>query len=313
MRESTFDGGGGDGGGSRGRGRRWSASEAADDAVEEAAVAKDLAGIPDHDAAKVGELLGVGEDGHETGSREVARARCRCRAWNSEKDLDVAVCRSSLGPPIPDVEVEVVLRRGAGDKGLDTAVVVVELDKDGVEADITVEHGIICHVGIGTLGSGCEHPLLACRGLIRVHERAQSLTKGVDVLCRGLKVKVETVDDRGAKGTKSITTRLDRSKHGPDLVGHAARSLGCSKAALGVRGSANAKNDGLAIGRLTGADIIPVPVSKRVDADTMTYAISGQLSNWVPGKSVQRSPELAKLTCGFERTCMKARGIICDA
>jgi hypothetical protein len=64
---------------------------------------------------------------------------------------------------------------GAWDVGARAAVVVVELDENGVEVDGSCEHGAVCCIGVGTLGCGGEVVFLSCGG---VHEAAELVGEG---------------------------------------------------------------------------------------------------------------------------------------
>ena len=91
-----------------------------------------LRGVPDHDTAERGVLATRREcDVGECGSVDVARAGGSARARGADIDLNVGVRRDGLRPVVPEAEVPVV---GVVEVG-QTAVVVVELDVDGVEAD----------------------------------------------------------------------------------------------------------------------------------------------------------------------------------
>ena len=100
----------------------------------------------------------------------VATSCCGCGTGDTEEDLDVFVQGHGFSPVIPGCEVEVVLRVAAWDEGLETTVVVVELDEYGVEIDGSIEHGSICGVGVWTLWSGCEVVFLSSCGCCGVHQ-----------------------------------------------------------------------------------------------------------------------------------------------
>ena len=91
-----------------------------------------LRGVPDHDTTERGVLAARREgDVSECGSVDVARAGSSARARSADIDLDVRVRRDGLRPGVPEAEVPVI---GVVEVG-QTAVIVVELDVDGVEAD----------------------------------------------------------------------------------------------------------------------------------------------------------------------------------
>ena len=91
-----------------------------------------LRGVPDHDTAERGVLAARREgDVGECGSVDVARAGGSARARSADIDLDVRVRRDGLRSGVPEAEVPVI---GVVEVG-QTAVVVVELDVDGVETN----------------------------------------------------------------------------------------------------------------------------------------------------------------------------------
>ena len=90
--------------------------------------------------------------------------------------------------------------RGASDERLRPTVVVIKLDKDSVEADGAVEHLVIGGVGVRALRGGREEPFLPGAGGVGVHEGAELVREGGDVVDRCLKVEVEAIDGGGAKG-----------------------------------------------------------------------------------------------------------------
>lgn len=121
---------------------------------DKAVVSISLASVPDHDTAKARESSGIFKNGLKGRGREISSSGSTSVAGNTNKDLDVWVGRGVLGPGVPGFKV-VVLGAGAGNVVVDSAVVVVELDPDGVEADGTVEHLVIGSIGVDTLwGSG---------------------------------------------------------------------------------------------------------------------------------------------------------------
>ncbi len=153
-----------------------------------------------------------------------------------------------MRPVVPDVEVPGV---GVGEVD-DAAPVVVELDVDPVERDGAVEHVVHGRVGIHALRRRREVVGLARVG---VHERAQLRREGHEVLRRGFEVEVETVDDGGAEG--SVRRGRVGAEQAPDGVCRRGGRCGIAEAALGVRGTADRQQDGLALA-LAVLDILPV-------------------------------------------------------
>jgi hypothetical protein len=120
---------------------------------DKAIVGISLASVPDHDTTKARESSGVLKNRLQGRGREVSGSGSTGVTGNTNKDLDVGVGGRVLGPGVPGLEV-VVLGAGAGDVVVDSAVVVVELDPDGVEFNGAVEHLVIGGVGVDTLWGG---------------------------------------------------------------------------------------------------------------------------------------------------------------
>lgn len=136
------------------------AAQVRSDTRNETIVGISLASIPDHDTTKARESSGVLENRLEGRGREVSGSGGTSVTGNTDEDLDVWVGGGVFGPGVPSLEVVVVLGAGSGDVIVDSAVVVVELDPDGVEADGTVEHLVIGSIGVDTLWSGGQEVFL---------------------------------------------------------------------------------------------------------------------------------------------------------
>lgn len=93
---------------------RSAAVQSRSDSREETAVSVGLTGVPDHDATEAGEALGVLDDRSQARDRLVAGASRSGPTRNTEVDLHIRVLGDVLGPGVPGVEVEVLLRGGAG-------------------------------------------------------------------------------------------------------------------------------------------------------------------------------------------------------
>ena len=197
--------------------------------AEEAIVGPKLRHVPHHDAAEAAELLGVLDRGLELLAVGVAAAGARV-GRDAEERLDVGVL-AALGPLVPDVKVEGVLRIGADLEVGHAAPVVVELDHDEVKG-----HGVQRRADSGVreyaLGRSRQVKLLAARA---VHEASELGAKGRQVVCRRLKVEVKAVHYGAAERAVDIAAGLDGPEHGA----HALRcALGIARrapATLGVR------------------------------------------------------------------------------
>lgn len=216
-----------------------------------AGVGKELGHVPHHSTRKsAAESLRVLEDRSELRARNVAATSARA-SGNADKKLDIGV-RARLGPGIPGLVVVVVLAAGAGRVAADAARVVIELNLDPVHGN-GVNQRTDSSVGEEALRGSGEVVLLAAGG---VREALELGAKGREVVGGGFKVEVESVYDGTAKGTLCRAAGLDRTKHGPDLVGCSLSSTGRAPAALSVRIATERKEDSLAV-RLASLDIGP--------------------------------------------------------
>lgn len=81
---------------------------------------------------------------------------------------------------------------------MQATVIIVELDKDGVEDDVrAVEE--VAEGGVGVDALRCGGEVVGTRGVCG-HELAQTLGEGDEVLHAGFEVEIETVDDGGVEG-----------------------------------------------------------------------------------------------------------------
>ena len=122
------------------------------DSSQEAAIRDRLAGIPHHHPPKATELLTIIDNRIQGPRSLVPTPRGRGPSRNSEEDLDIRIRRYGLGPIIPSGEIEIVLGGAVRGIGLETAVIVVELHKDGIHRNGAVEHGVVGGIGVGALG-----------------------------------------------------------------------------------------------------------------------------------------------------------------
>jgi len=133
--------------------------------------------VPEHDSSKDGRVFRVhgSRDSLQDRGLDVAFSSRRGRGRGTDDDLDVGVLRRGLRPLSPRVKVEL-----AG-VIIDSAVVVVKLDKDEIEPA----------VGESSAGLGTE-PVVGVRALRRA---------GNVVRLRGTnKVSSELVDEVGITG-----------------------------------------------------------------------------------------------------------------
>ena len=213
--------------------------------IEEASVGVELGHIPHHDTGEAGEVLGVLESSAELVSGDVTGTSGTSAGGDAEQELDVLVGGGVLGPVVPDVEVEGVLGGSSGGVVGGLAPVVVELDHDKVESD-RVEGGVVSRVREDALRSSSEVVLLVTTGVGGVHQGAELLGEGVNVVDGVLEVKVETVDDSSAEGTSVNVATSDRSEPFPDVVGLGLSIIGRGEATSSVSGTTNGEGDGLA-------------------------------------------------------------------
>lgn len=167
---------------------------------------------------------------------QVSATGSRRAGWNAQKHLDVLVRRSLASPLVPCVEVEVVLLAGAGVVRLHAAVVVVELDENGVEAD-GIEEGLVCGVGVRALWRGCKVALLAVGSV--VDEAAELSNEGHHVLDGGLEVKVKAVDGRRIERSQRAAAGVVRPENIPNLVGSIDGGRFTCESAFSVCGATN--------------------------------------------------------------------------
>lgn len=200
-----------------------------------------LAHIPSHNASEARKPLTIRNNRRKRRTRLIAAPSSAGRARDPEEDFNSWVQRHGLSPVIPRVKIEVVLRRGAGDKRLQAAIIVVKLHPDGVEEDLPIQHRIVRRIRIRALRSGCEEPLLAACGRVGVHEAAELVREGNHVGDAGLKVEIEAVDGGGAEWAVGGGAGDLGAKHRPDIVGCVDGGCGIRKAAFGVCCSSDGK------------------------------------------------------------------------
>lgn len=202
-------------GGRRGRRVRGGrgAGEGAGNLVEETIVGIELRHVPHHHTTKAGELLAIVDGGLELRAFSVTTTSTGA-GRDTEVKLDIAVLAVAR-PVVPDVHVEGVLAGGAGNKVGNTAPVVVELNHDKVKGNL-VECRAKCCIWVHALRSRREVELLTASA---VHEAAELVAKGGQVVCCGFKVKVEAIHHSSAKG--AVNTRPDGTKHVPNQLGGA--------------------------------------------------------------------------------------------
>lgn len=157
-----------------------------------------------------------------------------------------------MSPVVPLLEV--VLVGGAlGAISVDTAVVVVELDPDGVNIDRTVEDVLVSLVGVRTLGCSSQEEVLAT--LVGLNQGPELVGESSHVLDIGLEVEVESVQGRVTEGTKSIGAFLLGTKGLPHQLG-AVFGIGLRlEAAFAVCGATNGEKNCLAL-FLAGRDVL---------------------------------------------------------
>lgn len=228
----------------------------------------ELGHVPHHSTRKgAAESLGVLEDRSELRAGDVATTSTRA-SGDADQKLDAGV-GARLGPGIPGLVVVVVLAAGAGRVAADAARVVVELDLDPVHGD-GIDQRADSSVGEEALRSSGQVVLLATGS---VREAPELGAKGREVVGGCFKVEVEAVHNGTAKGTLCRAAGLDRTEHGPDLVGCGLGSTGRAPAALSVGIATKREEDGLAIG-LASLDIRPLGEVGLVEIEIQHNVIS---------------------------------------
>jgi hypothetical protein len=222
-------------------------------------------------------LLAVGDNVAQNAGSDVAAASSSGAGGHTNQELDVLVGARLLGPVVPGAEVESGLGTGAAGEGVDTAVVVVELDLDEVERDGAVEHVVVSHIRVDALGRGGE--VVGAVG--GVHQAAQLLAKGRHVHGGRLKVEIETVNhgiaERPVRGTSGGTEEV------PHILGGRLGLIAGAESTLAVGGTSNREKDGLPL-LLAGGDVLTAWEYHKLAfyyrrgqiKASFTYAISGQ-------------------------------------
>ncbi|PNY23484.1 Uncharacterized protein TCAP_06544 [Tolypocladium capitatum] len=230
--------------------RLQSSCEVADHLAEEARVGEELALVPHHDAAEAAEIPGELDGSPQLRAVGVAATGADV-GRDSEQVLDVGV-QTGLGPSVPDVKVEGVLGAAADVEVGHAAKVVVVLDHDEVEGH-GVEGSANNSIRERALRRCRQIELLAAGG---VHEAAELVSEGGQVVGQGLKVEVEAVDNGVSEGTVDVLAGLDGAEHGPDHLGRTLGGGDRGPAALSVGGPSNRQQDGLVILGLAGVDVV---------------------------------------------------------
>lgn len=211
-------------------------------AVQEPRIRIHLRHIPDHNAPKTAKTLRVSNHGRQRTSSLVTGSGTGISRY-PEQDFDIRVLGHGFRPVIPGSEVKVILGRGTSDEGLHAAVIVVELDKDGIERDRAVEHGVICCVRVRALRSSGQEVGAAGRS---AHEGAELAGEGRHVADGALEVEVEAVDDCVSKGAGHVGAGLG-TEDGPEVLGGAGCGRGAGEAAFRVGCSSDGEQDGFAV------------------------------------------------------------------
>jgi hypothetical protein len=157
-----------------------------------------------------------------------------------------------VSPVVPLLEV-VLIGGALGAIGVDTAVVVVELDPDGVDIDRTVEDLLVSLVWVRTLWCSSQEEVLTT--LVGLNQGPELVSERGHVLDVGLEVKVESIQGSVAEGTKSIGAFLLGTKGLPHQLGTVFGIDLRLEATLAVCGSTNGEKNCLAL-LLAGRDVL---------------------------------------------------------
>jgi len=174
------------------------------------AVVSGSSSVPEHDSSKDVGVFGVNgsRDGLQDGSLDVAFSGCRGRGRGTDDDLDVGVLGSGLSPLSPSVKVEL-----AG-VVVDSAVVVVELDKDEVEPAVgESSSGLGTEPVVGVRALRGSRNLVWLRGTNKVSSQLVDEV-GISGGSSRFDVEIDTVEDSVSKGSNGSISSEEGVPHG---------------------------------------------------------------------------------------------------
>ena len=141
---------------------------------------------------------------------------------------------------------------------------------------------------------GREEPFAAGAGGVGVHEGAELVREGGDIVDRCFEIEVEAVDGGGAKGTQGGRARLLGAEGRPDEVCLRNSSGGGGETAFGVGGAADGEEDGFTVGGLAVLDVLgQLGAIEGLGAgeDGTVVAGVGEIHGWLTALAVEGCKE----------------------